>query len=68
MANYPSSAPVIDNLPLVPAIKSTVLCVSCGQTMKHLRTITRLGIRPETHIFVCPFCQGVDYKELRKVA
>jgi len=36
--------------------------------MKHFRTISKLGVRPERLIFVCPSCKGIDTKELKRVA
>jgi hypothetical protein len=46
----------------------TIVCLSCGDTMKHLRTIAKLGVSPERLIFVCPSCKGVATKELKRVA
>lgn len=63
MANT-SSAAAIDHLP--PA--ATIVCVACGETMRRFRTITKLSVCPEKYVFVCPFCNRVDYKEPRKVA
>jgi hypothetical protein len=60
--------PAIERLPPVSDATLTILCVSCGDTMKHFRTIAKLGMRPEQHIFVCPSCKGVDNKELTRVA
>jgi hypothetical protein len=48
----------------VPDSTRTIVCLSCGDTMKHLRTLPRLGVRPEKLVFVCPSCKGVDTKEL----
>ena len=45
----------------------TLVCASCGDTMKHLRTLPRLGVRLEKLIFVCPSCKGVDTKEGKPV-
>jgi hypothetical protein len=47
-----------------PDSTRTIVCLSCGDTMKHLRTLPSLGVRPEKFIFVCPSCNGVDTKEL----
>ena len=47
MANT-SSAAAIDHLP--PA--ATIVCVACGDTMNHSRTIAKLGVRQERLIFV----------------
>jgi hypothetical protein len=46
----------------------TMVCLSCGDTMKHFRTIFKFEMRPERLIFVCPSCQAVDNKELKRVA
>jgi hypothetical protein len=62
------STPAIERLPPVPDRTPTMLCVSCGDTMKHLRTIAKLGVRPQQLIFVCPSCKGINTKELRQVA
>jgi hypothetical protein len=55
-------------LPLVPDRGPTIVCRTCGDTMKHFRTISGLGVRPETFMFRCPSCKGVDIKELKRVA
>jgi hypothetical protein len=39
-----------------------------GDTIKHFRTISKFGVRPEQLIFVCPSCNGVDTKEINKHA
>jgi uncharacterized protein YbaR (Trm112 family) len=46
----------------------TLVCPSCGDTMKHRHTIPKLGVRPEKFIFVCPYCKEVDTREIRLVA
>jgi hypothetical protein len=65
---YAPSTPTIERLRRVPDRTPTMLCLSCGDTMKHVRTIARLGVRPEQFIFVCPSCRGVDAKEAKRVA
>jgi hypothetical protein len=45
-----------------------MLCLSCGDTMKHLRTIAQLRVRPQQFIFVCPSCKAVDTREAKRVA
>ena len=60
--------PAIERLPPVRDTALTMLCVSCGDTMRHFRTIAKLEMRPEQLIFVCPSCKGVDNKELTRVA
>ncbi len=62
------STPAIERLPRVPDRTPTMLCLSCGDTMKHAHTIARLGVRPKQFIFVCPSCKGVDTKEGKRVA
>ncbi|MFZ3326039.1 MAG: hypothetical protein WA231_09175 [Methylocella sp.] len=46
----------------------TIVCRSCGDTMKHFRTIPRLGVRLEQFMFRCPSCKGIETKELKRVA
>jgi Transcription factor zinc-finger len=59
---------VIERLSVGSDRPLTMLCPSCGDTMKHSRTIAKFGVRLERLIFVCPSCKGVDSKELRQVA
>ncbi len=68
MPYYTPSTHAIERSPLIPDNTPTLVCLSCGDTMKHLRTIPKLGVRPETLIFVCPSCKGVGTKELKRVA
>jgi hypothetical protein len=65
---YAPSARTAERLPRVPDRTPTMLCVSCGDTMKHVHTIEKLGVRPQQFIFVCPSCKGVDTREGRRVA
>ena len=58
----------IERSSLAPDKEPTIVCRSCGDTMKHFRTISRLGVRPEQFMFRCPSCKGVDTKELKRVA
>ena len=53
----------IERSPFVPDRGPTIVCRSCGDTMKHFRTISKLGVRREQLMFVCPSCKGVDTKE-----
>ncbi len=62
---YWPSTPVIEYLSPVPDSTRTLVCSSCGDTMKHLRTIRKLGVHPEKLIFVCPSCKEVVTKELK---
>jgi hypothetical protein len=59
----PSIAAVDRSRP-APGGTRTILCPACGDTMEHLRTISKRGVRPEKLIFVCPSCKGVETKEL----
>ena len=45
-----------------------MLCLSCGDTMKHSRTIAQLRVRPQQFIFVCPSCKGIDTREANRLA
>jgi hypothetical protein len=66
MPHYTPSVPAIERAQPVPDNTRTLVCLSCGDTMKHLRTIAKFGVRPEKLIFVCPSCKGVEAKELRR--
>ena len=50
----------------VPDSTANLECLSCGDTMNHLQTIPKLGVRPEKLIFVWPTCKGVAIKESHK--
>jgi hypothetical protein len=60
MRYYMPSIPAIECPPLAPDNTSILVCPSCGDTMKHLRTIPKLGVRLEQFIFVCPSCEEID--------
>jgi hypothetical protein len=64
MTNYTPSTPSIERSPPVPDNTPSLVCLSCGDTMKLFRAIPKLGARPEQLIFVCPSCNGVDTREL----
>lgn len=53
----------VDRPHLLPDSPRTIVCICCGDTMNHLRTLPKYGIRAEKLIFVCPSCKGVDAKE-----
>ena len=61
------STPAIARSPLVPDRGRTVVCRICGDTMKHFRTISKLWMRRERLLFVCPSCKGIDTKEVERV-
>ncbi len=68
MLYYTPSTPTIERSPPVRDSTPTIVCFSCGDTMKHFRTISKLGVRPEQLIFVCPSCKEVDTKGVKRVA
>jgi hypothetical protein len=68
MPYYTPSIPAIERPHRVLHSTRTILCLSCGDTMKHLRTLPQFGVRPEKLIFVCPSCKRVDTKEVNKLA
>src|SRR5208282_757064 len=68
MPYYTPSTPAIERPHRVAVSTRTIVCLSCGDTMKHLRTLPKLGVRSEKLIFVCPSCNEVDTKELIKHA
>jgi hypothetical protein len=59
---------VIERSPSVPDRGRTIVCRCCGDTMKHFRTISRFGVRPEQFMFRCPSCKGVDTKQVKRAA
>jgi hypothetical protein len=66
MQCYPPSIPVIECSPLVADNTTILVCPSCGETMKHLRTIPKFGVRLEQFIFVCPSWEEVDTRKLSR--
>jgi hypothetical protein len=54
---------LVDRPRPLPDSPRTIVCTCCGDTMNHLRTLPKYGIRAEKLIFVCPSCKGVDAKE-----
>ena len=59
---HQTSIPAIECPPLVPDNTPVLICPSCGDTMQHLRTISKLEARLEQFIFVCPSCEQVETK------
>jgi predicted RNA-binding Zn-ribbon protein involved in translation (DUF1610 family) len=43
----------------------SLLCGSCGDTMKHFRTIPSLGVRRQQLMFICPSCGEVETRVRR---
>jgi len=63
------SISAIERSPPYPAgTPPTIVCVCCGDTMKRVRTIAKLGMRPEQFIFLCPSCKGIDTREVKRAA
>ena len=57
---YYTPASAIERPDQVADSARTLVGLSCGDTMKHLRTIPKLGVRPQKLTFVCPSCQEVQ--------
>jgi hypothetical protein len=53
--NEPARAEVQHDLELV--------CLSCGDDMRHMRTIPRLGVLPDLFVFSCPSCRSMQVVE-----
>jgi hypothetical protein len=65
---YTPSTPAIKRAPAVTDDTPTLVCLSCGDTMKPVRTILKLGVNPELLVFVCPSCNAVETREDKRVA
>jgi hypothetical protein len=63
MRYYTRSTSAVERPHPLPDNGRTLVCLSCGDTMRNLRSIPRLGVRREQLIFVCPSCKAVDTKE-----
>jgi len=68
MRHYMPSTLAIERPRPIRDSTRTLVCLSCGDTKKHLRMLSKFGVRPEKLIFVCPSCKGVDTKEAKRVA
>jgi hypothetical protein len=65
MPHYTPSTPAIERSPpMVPDNTPTLACLSCGDAMELVRTIPKLGVLPELHVFHCPSCKEVGTMEL----
>jgi len=62
MPHYTPSTPAIDSSLPIRGDPPSLVCPSCGDTMKVFRTIPKLGVRPEQLIFICPSCKEVTAK------
>jgi hypothetical protein len=51
MQYYTPSIPAVECPPLVPDNTPALICPSCGDTMRHFRTIPKLGARLEQLMF-----------------
>jgi hypothetical protein len=65
MQYYPPSIPAIECSPLVPENATILVCPSCGDTMKHLRTIPKLAAFGTVHLRL-PFLRRGRYKEAKQ--
>jgi hypothetical protein len=65
---YTPSTPSIKRAPAITEDTPTLVCLSCGDTMKPVRTIPKLGVHPEWLVFVCPSCKGLETKKTRTTA
>jgi hypothetical protein len=54
--------------PREPDSPPAVVCQCCGDTMKHSRTLPKLGVRPELLVFVCPSCGEVGARQFKRMA
>jgi ubiquitin C-terminal hydrolase len=52
----------------VPDNALSPVCLSCGDTMRHFRTIPKLGVCPELLVFHCPSCYEVEAKKARRIS
>ena len=62
MPHYTPSTRIIGSSFLIRDEPPSLLCPSCGDTMKVSGTIPKLGARPEQLIFICPSCKEVAAK------
>ena len=62
MPRYAPSTRIIGSSPLIRGEPPSLVCPSCGDTMRVSGTIPKLGIRPEQLIFICPSCKEVAAK------
>ena len=68
MPDHTHSIFAVERSPLVSDGTPTTVCRCCGGTMNHFRTIAKLRVRPQQHVFVYPSCKKADTKELKQVA
>jgi hypothetical protein len=60
---YTPSTPFIKRALAVIDDTPTLVCLSCGDTKKHVRTILKFGVHPDMLVFVCPSCNDVETRE-----
>ena len=66
MQDHAPSTRAIECSPVAPDNTPVLICPSCGDTMQHVRTIPTLGARLDQFIFVCPSCEQVETKEVKR--
>ena len=62
MPHYTPPTPAIDSSLLIHGDPPSLVCPSCGETMKVSRTVPKLGVLPEQLTFICPSCKEVAAK------
>ena len=62
MPHYTPSTATINSPLLIDGGSPSLVCPSCGDTMRFSRTIPKLGVRPEQLIFICPSCKEMAAK------
>jgi hypothetical protein len=40
----------------------TLVCLCCGDTLRHVRRVPSYGLLPELQVFVCPSCNEIETK------
>jgi hypothetical protein len=40
----------------------TLVCLCCGDTLRHVRSVPSYGLLPELQVFVCPSCNAIETK------
>ncbi len=62
MPHYTPSTRIIGSSLLIRGEPPSLVCPSCGDTMRVSGTIPKVGVRPEQLVFLCPSCKEVAAK------
>ena len=62
MPHYMPSTRIIGFSLLIRGEPPSLVCPSCGDTMRVCGTIPEVGVRPEQLVFLCPSCKEVVAK------